>query len=110
MRTNAIRRNRYSADYWNFIDKTVGDELVTEYFFVKNIRFIMGSNPGERTKIYSQYPLRVGSRIRGIVDAAGNDVAKEYFFQVATINPVFNAFGQIDNYECSTVKAPLDQF
>jgi len=50
MKTEAIKRNRFSGDYYNFVTEKVGDQDVTVHSFAKNIKFILGANSGERVK------------------------------------------------------------
>lgn len=107
MKTEAIKRNRFSGDYYNFVTEKVGDQDVTVHSFAKNIKFTMGANSGERVKFYSNTPLRVGSRIQDIRDGQNLAILPNHYYQITSITPITNVFGHTTSYECISLIAPF---
>lgn len=110
MRTDAYVRNVFTGDYWNFVEVSEGTTVTNKYSLVRTIQFRMGANAGERTKIYSRFPLRLGSRIRDVYDSNSNPVMTQFFWQVSSINPIFDVFGKVVSYEHTTIKFPISEF
>ena len=107
MKTEAIKRNRFSGDYYNFVTEKVGDQDVTVHSFAKNIKFILGANSGERVKFYSNIPLRVGSRVLNILDGNNLAILPNHYYQITSITPITNVFGHTTSYECISLIAPF---
>jgi len=107
MKTNSIKRNRFSGDYYNFVTEKVGDQDVTVHSFTRNIKFTLGSNSGERVKFYSEKPLRVGSRILDIRDGQNLVILPNHYYQITSITPIINVFGHTTSYECISLIAPF---
>jgi|APGre2960657444_1045066.scaffolds.fasta_scaffold181203_2 hypothetical protein len=107
MKTDAIKRNKFSGEYYNFVTEKVGDEDVVIHSFAKNIVFTMGANSGERIRFYIKNPLRVGSRILNIRDGQNLAILPNHYYQTTSITPINNVFGHITSYECIAVPVPF---
>lgn len=105
MKTFAIHKSKYSGEYWNFKEVDYGKTTDFEWFFSKNIRFILGNSAySERINFYSESLLRVGSQIKNIFDSKNNQVQPGTFWSITSIEPMLDSFNQINGYKYKAIR------
>jgi hypothetical protein len=105
MKSSAIIKHKYTGEYWNFKPKQSGNEIVNEWFFIKDIKFGMGlSSYGERLNFYSENLLRVGSQIKNVRDSLNNEIQSNSYWTITTIEPMVDCFNQISGYKYKAVR------
>jgi hypothetical protein len=107
MRTQAMTRHKYTADYWNFTEEEVvftdADGVVStgiqrNYFFSKKIKLTLGVDTLQRLKVFADEPLPIFSQLRNIIDVSGTVVLKNGVWQVTGTESVLSAIGVVEGY------------
>lgn len=107
MRTQAMTRHKYTADYWNFTEEQVefidadGVESVgtqRNYFFSKKIKLTLGVDTLQRLKIFADEPLPIYSQLRNIIDISGTVVLRNGVWQITSTESVLSAIGVVEGY------------
>lgn len=112
MKVNSIQRYLHTADYYDF--RTVNNDQVggvsVEYFYDQPISCrIFTSNTGV-LYAYSRVPLKINARLGNIRDSAGQLIVgsitldQGFTYEIASVDPVMNAFGFSDALRYSLVK------
>jgi hypothetical protein len=105
MKTSAIIRNKYSGDYWNYTEKSIGNNIVNELSFTKNINFTMGtSSNSDRISFYSEFLLRPGTWIKNILDSSNRSVQPNAYWSITNAQPVLNSFNQVIGYKYKAIR------
>lgn len=104
MKPAAFIRYKYSADFYKFVRKVVGDTSTVEYYFVGSIALSTGIDTAGRLSIRCDQPLPVGCLVANIKDANGNLILDDQVWQISTLQPVLDSFNAIESYQMKTVK------
>lgn len=105
MKTSAILKNKYVGDYWSYLEKEIGNTITNEYFFIKKIRFTMGTTSNsDRINFYSEFLLKPGSWIKNIYDSNNTNVQPNSYWSITNAQPVLNSFNQIIGYKYKAIR------
>jgi hypothetical protein len=104
MKPMAYNRHKYSGDFYKFVLETVGDSSETKYYFVGPISITAGLDISGRLGIRSDQPIPINSVIANIKDSKGELILDDSAWQITGLEPVLNAFNNIDSYRMKAVK------
>jgi hypothetical protein len=104
MQPMAYNRHKYSGELYKFVRKVVGDTTAVEYYFTNNIALTAGVDKTGRMTIKIDQPIAIGSLIANIKDANGNLILDDMIWQINGLEPVLNAFNNIESYRLRAVK------
>ena len=104
MKPMAYSRHKYSGEFYKYVRKTIGDTTALEYYFVGNIAMTAGLDISGRMMIRADQPIQIGSVIANIKDSAGNLILDDTSWQINNVEPILNAFNNIESYRMRAVK------
>lgn len=104
MKPLAYQRYKYSAEFYKFSRQTVGDTTTTNYYFVGNVAITAGVDKNGRMTIRSEQPFAIGSLLANIKDANNILILDDAIWQISNLEPVLNAFNNIESYRMRAVK------
>lgn len=108
MKTQAMTRHKYIAEFWNFTSQEVEfinpttnlPEIGIErtHYYSKKIRITLGVDNLNRLKIFCDEPLPVFAHLKNITDIAGTVLLKNGVWQVTSVETVLSAIGLVEGY------------
>lgn len=104
MKPMAYSRNKYSGELYKFVSNIIGDSSELKYYFVGNILITAGLDSSGRMTIRCDDPVQIGSLISNIKDSNGTPILDDTIWQTIALEPVMNAFNNIDSYRLRAVK------
>lgn len=104
MRSNAYKRDKYTAEFYKFIVKNEGSEPTIEYYFVNNVSLTVVVDDNNRLNIRSSEPFPIGTLLKNIKDADGNLVLDDMVWRVETLVPVQSPFNTVESYRSRLTK------
>lgn len=104
MRSIAYQRYKYTADVYKVYSETVGDELISKYYFSNKILLSINLRNNAKLIVRSQEPLPIGTIIANLKDSDNNLVLDDTLFQITGLQPVMNCFNSIEEYSMTTAK------
>jgi hypothetical protein len=104
MKPMAYNRHKYSGELYKFVRKVIGDTTTLEYYFVGNIAITSGLDVSGRMIIKCDEPIQIGSVISNIKDSNGNLILDDIAWQINNLEPILNAFNNIESYRMKAVK------
>jgi hypothetical protein len=104
MKPMAYNRNKYSGQLYKFVRETIGDTSAVSYYFVGDIALTAGLDISGRMLIRCDEPIAIGSVIANIKDSNNNLILDDTSWQINNLEPVLNAFNNIESYRMRAVK------
>lgn len=104
MKPLAYTRHKYSGEFYKYVRETIGDTSTLKYYFVGNVLLTAGIDKTGRMTIRLDQPIAVGSLIANIKDSNGNLILDDTIWQVSNLEPVLNAFNNVESYRLRAVK------
>lgn len=104
MKPLAYTRHKYSGDFYKYVRETVGDTSTLKYYFVGNVALTAGVDKTGRMTIRTDQPIAVASLIANIKDSDGNLILDDTIWQISNLEPVLNAFNNVEGYRLRAVK------
>lgn len=104
MQPMAYGRHKYSGELYKFVRETVGSNSTVKYYFSRSIALTAGVDKSGRMTIKTDEPIALGSLIANIKDANGNPILDDMIWQVNGLEPILNAFSNIESYRLRAVK------
>lgn len=104
MRSNAYKRDKYTAEFYKFVVTDEGSDAVIDYYFVKNVSITVVVDDNNRINIRSNEALPIGSLLRNIKDANGDLILDDMVWRVETLVPVQGPFNSIESYRSRLLK------
>lgn len=104
MQPMAYGRHKYSGELYKFVIDTVGDTSTTKYYFSNSVALTAGVDKSGRMTIKCDEPIALGCLISNIKDSNGNLILDDIIWQVNGLEPVLNAFNNIESYRLRAVK------
>lgn len=104
MKLNAFQRYKYSADFYNFVIKEVGDTINVEYYFSGTVFLQADLDNNQRLTVRTDEPLPIGSLVANIKDSNGDLILDDMIWRIETLAPVFSPFNAIENYRSRATK------
>ena len=104
MKPLAYTRHKYSGELYKFVRSAVGSTSSVSYYFVGNIFLTAGLAKTGQLTIRSDQPVAIGSLIANIKDSTGNLILDDTVLQISALEPVLNAFNNVEGYRMSAVK------
>ena len=101
MRTDLHLRNTLTVDVYDYTIKDNGDGTTSpdQYFFKETLTVRLGNNADKLfTLVYSDVPLKRLSHLREVKDSNGDLLYPGQEFEVRTIQPLVDIFGQQSGY------------
>lgn len=97
------QRYKYSADYYRFVVDQLKDVPEVKYYFSHKVSLIAGIDGNQRMIIRSQEVFPVGTVIKDIKDADGNNILDDSAWQISSTTPILNAFNVIESYRMKAI-------
>jgi len=104
MQPMAYGRHKYSGELYKFVRETVGSTSTVKYYFSRSISLTAGVDKSGRMTIKTDEPVALGSLIANIKDANGDLILDDMIWQVNGLEPILNAFSNIESYRLRAVK------
>lgn len=104
MKPLAFTRHKYTGELYKFVKETIGDTTTTKYYFVGKILLTAGIDKTQKMTIRSDEPIAIGSLISNIKDANNNLILDDTAWQISNMQPVLNAFNNVEQYRMTAVK------
>lgn len=104
MKPLAYTRHKYSGEFYKYVRETVGDTSTLKYYFVGNVLLTAGIDKTGRMVIRTDQPIAVGSLISNIKDSNGNLILDDTTWQISNLEPILNAFNNVEGYRLRAVK------
>jgi hypothetical protein len=104
MKPLAYTRHKYSAEFYKFVRNTVGTASSINYYFVGNIALTAGLAKTGQLTVRCDQPIAIGSLIANIKDSSGNLILDNAIWQISGLEPVLNAFNNVESYRMKAVK------
>lgn len=104
MKAKTMPRHKYVGQLYKFVSKQKGSESVLEYYYAKDIAITAGLDKNNRMFVRSDEPLAIGFLIKEIRDAAGNLILADTVWQINSIQPVLDAFNNLQGYTMNAIK------
>lgn len=111
MKYNTLIRYKMTAEYWDFtITGSDGVGNTQEFFFDSVIACNVVSAGDGRLFMHVNSPLRIGGRVNNIRDTAGQVYAGSltgdvgYSYEITSVDPVVNVFGQRDSLRYTLIR------
>ena len=108
MKTQAMTRHKYIAEFWNFVQQTVEtpdpdtgepvSSIQRDYYYSKKIRLTLGVDTLQRMKVFCDEPLPVFSQLRNITDISGTVILKNGVWVISSTETVLSAIGLVEGY------------
>lgn len=104
MKPLAYTRHKYSGDFYKYVREFTGTTSTLKYYFVGNVLLTAGIDKTGRMTIRLDQPIAVGSLIANIKDSNGNLILDDTIWQISNLEPVLNAFNNVESYRLRAVK------
>lgn len=104
MKAKTMPRHKYIGQLYKFVSKQKGSETSLEYYYAKDIAITTGLDKNNRMFVRSDEPLAIGFLIKEIKDGAGNLILSDTIWQINSIQPVLDAFSNLQGYTMNAIK------
>lgn len=104
MKTSAFIRYRHSADVYKSVLTQIGDSESASYYFAGRINLIAGMNSQARMIIRCEQPFALGTLFANLKDNKSSLILDDIVWQVNSLQPVVDAFGNVEEYRMSVIK------
>lgn len=104
MRPLAYTRYKYSGQSYKSVLSTTGTTETVSFYFVGNVSLNIGMNKTGRMIATCDQPLPIASLIADIKDSNNNLILDQTVWQISSLQPVLNAFGNVEEYRMTLIK------
>lgn len=104
MKPMAYARHKYSGDFYKSVIEKTGSTEISKYYFVGSVPITAGLDISGRMGIRCEQPIPVNSVIKDIKDSENNLILDNTSWLIVGLEPVLNAFNNIESYRMKATK------